>query len=73
MAVFETFLCITCHIKASFSFPKIIPKTTQMHTNLSFFITLRKHGDHEYLEWSMLSYYVIYCQNLIKIIQQTEK
>ncbi len=27
------------YVKASFSFPKIIPKSTQMYTNLSFYIT----------------------------------
>ncbi len=32
-----------------------------------------RNGDHDDLEWPMLSYYVIYCDKFRKILQRTEK
>ncbi len=32
-----------------------------------------RNGDHDDLEWPMLSYYVIYCEKFRKILQRTEK
>ncbi len=32
-----------------------------------------RNGEHDDLEWPMLSYYVIYCEKFRKVLQQTEK
>ncbi len=32
-----------------------------------------RNGDHDDLEWPMLSYYVIYCEKFRTILQRTEK
>ncbi len=32
-----------------------------------------RNGDHDDLEWPMLSYYVIYCEKFRKVLQRTEK
>ncbi len=38
-----------------------------------FFIKTRRNGDHDDLEWPMLSNYVIYCEKFRNVLQRTQK
>ncbi len=58
-----------------FFLTEILQKSSQGPTKVHFFIKASngRNGDHDDLEWPMLSYYVIYCEKFRKVLQRTEK
>ncbi len=59
-----------------FFLAKILQKSSQGPTKVLFFSWKQvsgRNGDHDDLDWPMLSYYVIYYEKFRKVLQRTEK